>query len=136
MFSRLANSSVPVAAMAASQVVLAVLIMVASGDWLQWAGLALILISLAGVAAIRYGRGDTGNDELLRVLRTVNEAQGDLSSHMDESGDSRSVETARLFNQFMERLRGALEDLRNHSINVTLTSAQGRKIAASCRQLQ
>jgi len=129
MLSRLANPTVPVAAVVASQVVLAVLIIVSPDGWLQWAGLALILMSLAGVVAIRYDRGDTGNDELLRVLRTVNEAQGDLSSHMAESGDSRSAETARLFNQFMERLRVALEDLRNHSINVTLTSAQGRKIA-------
>ena len=66
--------------------------------------------------------------ELLRVLRIINEAQGDLSSRMSEAGDGKGREVAALFNQFMERLRTALEDLRQHTIRVTLTSAQNRQV--------
>src|SRR5690606_18879132 len=58
-----------------------------------------------------------------------NAAQGDLSRSMPEHGDAATCEAARLFNEFMEKLRGALEELRMHSIKVTLSSAQGRKMA-------
>lgn len=76
----------------------------------------------------RPERTPNGNN-LLSVLHAVNEQQGDLSLHMQERGNPHQLESARLFNQFMERLRVALEDLRFHTIGVTLTSARSRQIA-------
>jgi len=58
----------------------------------------------------RPERTPNGNN-LLSVLRAVNEQQGDLSLHMQERGNPHQLESARLFNQFMERLRVALEDI-------------------------
>lgn len=85
-------------------------------------------LTLALLAAV-WGHSRTDQvQELLRVLRIINEAQGDLSSRMSEAGDGHGREVAALFNQFMERLRTALEDLRQHTIRVTLTSAQNRQV--------
>ncbi|MDO9520341.1 MAG: methyl-accepting chemotaxis protein [Pseudohongiella sp.] len=96
-------------------------------------GVAALIVGVAGLlCAVWAWRRQTTvahNSTLIQVLRTVNAAQGDLSSVIPETGDTSERETAQLFNQFMERLRLALEDLRHHSIKVSLTSAQGRKIA-------
>ncbi|ALO45883.1 methyl-accepting chemotaxis protein [Pseudohongiella spirulinae] len=130
MFSRVSAPDLPVTLLFLAQLGLA------GQSWIALSGVNLLvaLAFLAGTLACTVliwlrsnQRGASA--ELLQVLRTVNEAQGDLSSRMAESGDSQQIETARLFNQFMDRLRVALEDLRSHSIRVTLTSAQGRKVA-------
>ncbi|MEX0740924.1 MAG: methyl-accepting chemotaxis protein [Pseudohongiella sp.] len=91
-----------------------------------------VLAAAAGIVLFMLWRLTSthmSNTGLMRVLRNVNDAQGDLSSVMPVVGDETSRETARLFNQFMERLRTALDDLRHHTIKVSLSSAQGRKIA-------
>lgn len=94
----------------------------------QWIVSAGVAASTALVIGIWRQSRAANQSELLRVLKTINEAQGDLSSSMDEMGDGASREVAKLFNQFVERLRTALEDLRQHSIQVTLTSAQNRQV--------
>lgn len=91
-----------------------------------------VLAAAAGVALFllwRRSSTSVGTAILTQILRNANDAQGDLSSVMPEVGDDSSREMARLFNQFMERLRTALDDLRHHTIHVSLSSAQGRKIA-------
>lgn len=94
----------------------------------QWALIVAVAVSAVMVIGLwRQGRA-ASQIELLRVLTTINEAQGDLSSSMDETGDAATRDVAQLFNQFVERLRMALEDLRQHSIQVTLTSAQNRQV--------
>lgn len=130
MFSRVSVPDFPLTLLFLSQCGLVGMIwLTLSGTWMLIA-LALVASALVCVVLVWLRSSQQGaSDELLQVLRTVNEAQGDLSSRMAECGDAQQVETARLFNQFMDRLRVALEDLRNHSIRVTLTSAQGRKIA-------
>lgn len=100
----------------------------------QGGGLVLAATFIAAaltltLLAVVWRRSRTDHmQELLRVLRIINEAQGDLSSRMSEAGDGQGREVAALFNQFMERLRMALEDLRQHTIRVTLTSAQNRQV--------
>lgn len=102
-----------------------------SYQWSWTVSLACVLsVILAMIVLLLRSRSNNAvNSRLLAVLRTVNNEQGDLSCHMQEGAFGDSEEAAVLFNQFMERLRTALEDLRHHSIRVTLTSAQGRKIA-------
>ncbi|MAY54468.1 MAG: hypothetical protein CMQ37_01200 [Gammaproteobacteria bacterium] len=129
MISNVKLPAMPVLGLMAIQFVLLVSGIVLFEGGSMWLVLALATLGLALTGMLMRPGSTAVSDELLQVLRTVNEAQGDLSLRMRESGDARSVETAKLFNQFMERLRAALEDLRNHSIRVTLTSAQGRKIA-------
>ena len=129
MISNVKLPAMPVLGLMAIQFVLFVSGILLFEGGAMWLVLALATLGLALTGMLMRPGSTAVSDELLQVLRTVNEAQGDLSLRMRESGDARSVETAKLFNQFMERLRAALEDLRNHSIRVTLTSAQGRKIA-------
>lgn len=52
---------------------------------------------------------------------------------MAEDGSAGGRETARQFNQFMDRLSLALEDLRKHSIQVTLASAKERQVSSQAR---
>lgn len=100
-----------------------------------WAGLAGGVLTLSATALLLfYTLRGTGSDSLLSVLCLVNDAQGDLSSGMSVIGDARSRETARQFNAFMERLRVALEDLRRHSIQVTLGSARERQVSTVARE--
>lgn len=102
-----------------------------------WTGVLGSLLTL--LVAVLLGshflkQTGSGPDALLAALRLVNDAQGDLSSRMSETGDARSRETARQFNEFMERLRVALEDLRKHSIQVTLESARERQVSTTARE--
>lgn len=108
-------------------VLLGVIVTQATGV-VQWTVSAGVAASAALVIGIWRQSRAVNQNELLRVLKTINEAQGDLSSSMAEMGDGANREVARLFNQFVERLRTALEDLREHSIQVTLTSAQNRQV--------
>lgn len=111
------------------QLMLAAALFAVSANALKWLA---VLGAIAGIGLFllwRQASSVVGSGVLLRVLRNANDAQGDLSSVMPEAGDEGSRETARLFNQFMERLRAALDDLRHHTIHVSLSSAQGRKIA-------
>lgn len=90
-----------------------------------------MLLSFGGIAVlvVHYRRqGGAAVDSLLGALTQANQAQGNLSSTMPESGDDTSREVARQYNEFMERLRAALEDLRKHTIKVTLSSARSRKV--------
>lgn len=108
---------------------LAVLLFSVGTAGMRIVAVALALLGVAMFAAGHHGLGRGGNGSLIQVLRNVNDVQGNLSSVMPETGDASAQETARLFNQFMERLRTALDDLRSHTIKVTLSSAQGRKTA-------
>ena len=94
----------------------------------QWGVSLGVAVSAAWLVGLWRQSRAASQSELLRVLKTINEAQGDLSSAMDEMGSDSDREVARLFNQFVERLRVALEDLRQHTIQVTLTSAQNRQV--------
>ncbi|MBC54563.1 MAG: hypothetical protein CMQ34_12090 [Gammaproteobacteria bacterium] len=110
------------------------LVMAAALFTISTGGLRVLsaLAALLGIVLFLLWRQTTAYTEtnpVVRILRSANEAQGDLSAVMPEVGDDVSRETARLFNQFMERLRAALDDLRHHTIHVSLSSAQGRKIA-------
>ncbi|MDP3517214.1 MAG: methyl-accepting chemotaxis protein [Pseudohongiella sp.] len=90
----------------------------------------VLSVALAGLALARLKQADQlSAASFIDVLRTVNNEQGDLSGRMHVDGLGDAAEAASLFNGFMDRLRTALEDLRHHTIRVTLTSAQGRKIA-------
>ena len=113
----------------AIQVVTAGLLAAHTTGAVQW--LALLLGAAGVVMTLTLFRGgkQTGNRALTAVLRTVNEEQGDLSGEVQLTGNGSARESAELFNQFMERLRSALEDLRTHTIKVSLASAQGRKLA-------
>lgn len=102
-----------------------------------WAGLLGSLLALPATALLVFHilkQSGSGPESLLAALRLVNDAQGDLSSRMSETGDARSRETARQFNEFMERLRVALEDLRKHSIQVSLESARERQVSTMARE--
>src|SRR5690606_102481 len=101
------------------------------GSMTAWLVLAVVSLGLAGALAVptwQQTRSESGN-ELLSVLRAVNDQQGNLCLQVSEQGQAQHMEYARLFNQFMERLRSALEDLRYHTIGVTLSSARSRQIA-------
>ncbi len=127
LIHRLAPVMVP--AILVLLLVLAVLLFITSTGALRWTA---VITAVAGIALFLLWRQTSvvaGVTALVRVLRDANDAQGDLSSIMPEVGDQAERETARLFNQFMERLRAALDDLRHHTIHVSLTSAMGRKIA-------
>ena len=95
----------------------------------QWLALLLGAAGVGATLVLSRGKGKMSNRTLAAVLRTANEDQGDLSQEVRVTGDGSSRESAELFNQFMERLRSALEDLRTHTIKVSLASAQGRKLA-------
>ncbi len=115
-------------------VVMGVLFVLAADGWPRILG-ALLACAAALLVLFHFiKQAAAGSDSLLDVLRLVNDAQGDLSSRMHESGDARSRETARQFNEFMERLRLALEDLRKHSIQVTLGSARERQVSSRARE--
>lgn len=96
--------------------------------WLLLAGGSLLVAGWLTLSGWQRSK-QPGGSNLLAVLRAANEQQGDLSMQITAQGNAHQVESARLFNQFMERLRSALEDLRFHTIGVTLTSARSRQIA-------
>lgn len=109
--------------------ILAAALFTISGDGLRWLAALAAAMGIGLFLLWRQLSAYTESSLIVRILRNANDAQGDLSAVMPEVGDEVSRETARLFNQFMERLRTALDDLRHHTINVSLSSAQGRKIA-------
>jgi len=128
MFLRFSQADVMAFGVLLTQLVLLVIVMTQINGILLWI-LPLGAALTVALAAVLWRHSKSFNQgDLLRVLRTINEAQGDLSSRMEEKGDVHGREVATLFNQFMERLRVALEDLRQHSIRVTLTSAQNRQV--------
>jgi len=115
----------------AVQLVLCILLLAGVGSKIIWLVLAVVSLGLAGALAVetwQQTRSESGN-ALLLVLRAVNDQQGNLCLQVSEHGQAQHMEHARLFNQFMERLRSALEDLRYHTIGVTLSSARSRQIA-------
>lgn len=115
--------------LATIQVVTAVLLAWHSSGATQWLAL---LLGTAGVAMSRALSRSSGRREgtrLIPVLRAINDEQGDLSKEVSVRGDGPARESAELLNQFVERLRAALEDLRTHSIKISLASAHSRKLA-------
>ena len=114
-----------------SQLCLCILVLTGIGSTLFLLLPIAVSLFIAGWQALAAWQNDrAGSDnDLISVLHAVNEQQGDLSLQMPETGSERHLESARLFNQFMERLRSALEDLRFHTIGVTLSSAQSRQLA-------
>ncbi len=107
---------------------LTALLWFSTGGWPALLGTVLLGCGVAVLWILAGQRGGNGVAVLLEALRSANQAQGDLSRSMPETGDATTRELARQFNEFMERLRLALEDLRRHTIDVTLSSARGRKV--------
>lgn len=91
--------------------------------------LVAALLAAAGLVAGWFGlrAGTPGGAPMVDTLKGINEDQGDLSREVDVSRDS--SESAALLNQFIERLRGTLEELRAQTIQVTLAAARSRKLA-------
>ena len=108
------------------QVLTAIILYTQAEGWLQW--LAIVL-GMAGIvmALVQSRRNTGGEQQLLTVLRGINEDQGDLSREVPV-GDGTN-ETAEQFNLFVDRLRQTLEDLRSQTIKVTLSAAHSRKLA-------
>ncbi|SFR63892.1 methyl-accepting chemotaxis protein [Marinobacter daqiaonensis] len=116
----------------ALQVITAILLYTQSDGALKWIAVAL---GIAGVAMmlLRLRKGESGGQRaLVTVLRGINEDQGDLSRELprEREGD----ETAEQFNQFIERLRTTLEELRTQTIGVSLSAARGRKLTEEAAQ--
>ena len=109
--------------------ILAAALFAISSGGLRWLAALSAAVGISLFLLWRYTVLQPETNPIVHILRKVNDAQGDLSAVMPEAGDEVSRETARLFNQFMERLRAALDDLRHHTLHVSLSSAQGRKIA-------
>ncbi|WP_339799438.1 methyl-accepting chemotaxis protein [uncultured Marinobacter sp.] len=87
------------------------------------------LLAAAGLGTAWFGwRLDRATQgPLVTTLRGINEDQGDLSQQVpDQQNNSESAE---LLNQFIERLRETLDDLRSHTIRVSLAAARGRKLS-------
>ncbi|WP_372973056.1 hypothetical protein [Marinobacter sp.] len=108
------------------QVLTAALLFVQADGWLQWLAVGLGIAGIA-MALIQSRENAGGTQQLVAVLKGINEDQGDLSREVPISRDG--DETAEQFNQFVERLRQTLEDLRTQTIRVTLSAAHGRKLA-------
>ncbi|MDT8427223.1 MAG: methyl-accepting chemotaxis protein [Pseudomonadales bacterium] len=112
-----------------TQLVLVVLLFTLTGNWQAWLGLGVLLSSLL----LGFGLWRTQNQDflpaLIRALQAGSGAQSDLTVTLPETGNPHSQQAAQLFNKFMQRLQTALEELRNHTIMVTLSSAQSRQMA-------
>ncbi len=111
------------------QVVTAVLLFTQSEGTMRWVAVLLGISGLAMAGFQAWRQRSSGNGTLVTVLRGINEDQGDLSREVPVDQAGSAAESAELFNQFVERLRTTLEDLRTHTIKVTLSAARGRKLA-------
>src|SRR5690606_2634081 len=110
------SANIPLLLLAVMQFVAAALLVIHTSGLPSLAGWALGLSGLPlSIWLLRNASASGSSGALVSVLRLVNAAQGDLSRSMPEHGDAATREAARLFNEFMEKLRGALEELRMHS---------------------
>lgn len=129
MYQRLTETDALALGLLLTQLLIAGVLWTHVDGVVQW---VLVFGALASIGLLtllwRRSRASS-RDDLLRALQIINEEQGDLSSKIPETGSGTSSDIARLFNQFLERLRTALEDLRQHTIQVTLTSARNRQVA-------
>lgn len=108
------------------QVVTAVLLYVQAEGLMRWLAVALGAAGVAGVLLqLRRGQG-RDRQALAEVLRAINEEQGDLSRTLTTT--RADDETAAQFNEFIERLRSTLEELRTQTIRFSLSAARGRKL--------
>lgn len=109
------------------QMITAIVLFTQAEGWLRWLAVAL---GVAGIAMllVQFRRSAGGGRQaLVTVLKGINEDQGDLSREVPVGQGT--DETADQFNQFVERLRQTLEDLRTQTIKVTLSAAHSRKLA-------
>ena len=108
------------------QVVTAVLLYVQAEGLTRWLAVALGAAGVAGVLLqLRRGKG-RDRQALAEVLRAINADQGDLSRTLTTS--RADDETAAQLNEFIERLRSTLEELRTQTIRFSLSAARGRKL--------
>lgn len=101
-----------------------------------WAleGVAAAAVALSAIAAggawLWLQVGDIANDRAIAnvtaVLRSANGVRVDISSKVDENASGATRELAVQFNAFIERMRGVLEELQQHSLTVGLAAASGR----------
>lgn len=108
------------------QVLTAIILFTQAEGWLRWLAIALGVAGIA-MALMQFRRSGRGDQQLISVLRGINEDQGDLSREVPTGAGADA--TAEQFNQFVERLRQTLEDLRSQTIKVTLSAAHSRKLA-------
>ena len=93
---------------------------------MRWLAIALGVAGAVGIL-LQLRRAHTGDRQALtEVLQAINEDQGDLSRTLSASRSD--DETATQFNQFVERLRATLEELRTQTIRFSLSAAHGRKL--------
>lgn len=116
-------------AWAGLQVLTAALLFSRSEGIMAWGAVLLGVAGLVMAAVQIRGQGSGTGAALVTVLRGINEDQGDLSAEVPVDRAGKAAESAELFNQFVERLRTTLEDLRTHTIKVSLAAAHGRKLA-------
>lgn len=115
-----------------AELLAALLLIWAGSGPLRWVGAVLLVLGIV-LAVIAHrsagGRGEVA--EIIRALEAANQAEGDLSHPIKESGSGSMREMTVLLNRFMERVRSMLEDLQQHSIQVSLASAHGLKYATA-----
>ncbi|MFC4257872.1 methyl-accepting chemotaxis protein [Marinobacter lacisalsi] len=108
------------------QVLTAIVLFTQAEGWLRWLAVALGVAGIAMLLVQRRRGAGGGRQALINALKGINENQGDLSREVPV--DRYTDETAEQFNQFVERLRHTLEDLRTQTIKVTLAAAHSRKL--------
>ena len=123
-------------ALGLTSVLAAGLIAAASTHELPWvaAGLALAAAVLTPAAIKQQLSPYATLDDLLRTLSGADGGQANLAGELPSRGTVEGRRVAGLFNQFLERLRVALEDLRSHSTKVAYASARTRQVTERAHQ--
>lgn len=114
----------------------AVLTAVHLSGWSLWVVLGLLAASAVAIfmATRQDGTGSTMLDEVVRILRSTQAQQLDLSQQISEPKGRRQREFAQLFNAFMERLRSTFEELQQRNLAIGLAAGQGRYLSENANK--
>lgn len=129
--SRLLNSLPPVVlSLLLAEMAAAVLLIGAGPGPLRWTGVALLAFgALVAIVAQRSLGSGREMAAIIDALQAANQTEADLSRPIEEQGTGSIRELTVLLNRFVERVRGTLEDLQQHSVRTSLASAYGLKYA-------